>query len=152
MKALAIGLMMWLQANCNVPGVSPEHNFCNMNYNIPPPNIVLLSHRDLISEFDNDFPSTNGGVKAFYRYSTKTIFLIKGRDYKNNVVANTLLFHELMHYIHHMNGIGNNGCLAHVEISAYLGMVHRYSKRYKLHSDASPQINYYKRKSCNTMY
>ena len=41
MKVLAIGLMMWMQANCSVPGVNPEHNFCDLNWDHPVPKIVL---------------------------------------------------------------------------------------------------------------
>ena len=32
LSLLAKELMLWMQANCNVPGIAPEHNFCDLNW------------------------------------------------------------------------------------------------------------------------
>ena len=51
MKALAIGIMMWIQANCNAPGIHPSHNFCDMNMDLPIPKITMMTETQLLKEF-----------------------------------------------------------------------------------------------------
>ena len=69
MKSLAIGIMMWMQANCNVPGVHESQNFCNMNFDLPVPKIVMMSERKLLKEFHKRNGSLAQGtteIRGFY--------------------------------------------------------------------------------------
>jgi len=152
MEALALSLMMWLQVNCSVPGISPEHDLCKLNYNVPVPKVEVVSRRELYKEYSGaDAPSINGGFTAFYRYSTKTIWLQED-DYHNDMIAKTTLMHEIVHYLHHMNGMDNTGCLAELEISAYKTVQHIYNKMYGLYADVSGHIRHYIGNACNRMY
>ena len=48
LSLLAKELMSWMMVNCNVPGVHPEHNFCNLNWNHPVPEIKILPRKQLV--------------------------------------------------------------------------------------------------------
>ena len=67
MKALAIGILMWMQANCDVPGVAQEHNYCNLNWNQSVPEIVIMPQRQLDSQFIC-------WIKIIHKYYIKRIF------------------------------------------------------------------------------
>ena len=155
MKALAIGLLMWMQANCNAPGVHPEHNYCNLNWNHPVPEIVFLPHKELVQGFLAENGTlggrSNSNLKAFYNLRTKIIYLEDGRDY-NRPMSHSLLAHELVHYVQNMNGLHDRYCIAEIEISTYLMQLHVYQKRFRLKASAATLINHYKKDRCNTLY
>ena len=69
MKSLAIGIMMWMQANCNVPAIHPSQNFCNMNFDLPIPKIVMMSQRQIVKEFQERngiMPQGKNSIRGFY--------------------------------------------------------------------------------------
>jgi hypothetical protein len=155
MKVLAIGLMMWMQANCSVPGVNPEHNFCDLNWDHPVPKIVLLPHKELVKEFLKGNGSLAGRsntlLKAFYNLDTKIIFLEDGRNY-NSPMPHSGLAHELLHYVQDMNGLHDRYCIAEMEISTYLMQLHVYRRRFGLNASVTNIINNYKKDRCVTLY
>tara|TARA_B100000029_G_C17212792_1_gene828724 strand:- start:223 stop:690 length:468 start_codon:yes stop_codon:yes gene_type:complete len=155
MKALAIGLMMWMQANCNVPGVHMEQDFCDLRLNLPAPNIVLIDKQDLFYEFQNQHGKLAAGISAkdiigFYNFNSDTIYLESKRDYFNDPLAQTNLVHELVHYIQDMNNVPYQYCSSLLEIPAYLMQLHVYNKKFGLRATAPDMYRY--NESCNTLY
>ena len=155
MKALAIGLMMWMQANCNVPGVLPEHNFCNLNLDQSVPKIVVLPQKALIEKFKSHrghIPGTsNSAMKGFYVKQGRdrfTIYMLD-QDY-SSILPQTDLLHELAHYIQDKNGEMGK-CPAYYEIPAYSIQLHYYREKTGQGATAD-MIDIYKRLWCNTLY
>jgi len=152
MKALAIGIMMWMQANCNIPGVHPEQNFCNLDWNKPAPVITVLSHNELVRQFKINHGTVPNGnsrsIKGFYLKGTNKIYM-KKQDYSRALSQSDIL-HELVHYIQNENGLLDD-CDAHFEIPAYLMQIHYYREKTGRSATAG-SIEHYKRKSCNTLY
>jgi hypothetical protein len=155
MKALAIGLMMWMQANCSVPGVHPEHNYCNMNWDYPAPEIVVMSKRQLVNEFQKNggyIPGrSDNAVKGFYvnRGRERGKIYMLDQNY-SKVLPQADLLHELSHYIQDKNGRLTD-CPPNYEIPTYLMQIHYY--REKTGNGATAKmIKEYKRHFCNTLY
>ncbi len=88
LSLLAKELMFWMQANCEVPGVHPEHNFCNLNWNHPVPEITILPRKQLVKEFKNNGGNIPDGnynkIRGFYLNSgieRFTIYMRNDLDY-----------------------------------------------------------------------
>ena len=89
--------------NCNVPGVHPKHNFCNLNWNHPVPEITILPRKQLVKEFRNYGGNIPGGndnkIRGFYlkRGNERlTIYMRNDPDYSMDEYQSELL-HELVH-------------------------------------------------------
>ena len=154
MKALAIGILMWMQANCNAPGVHPEHNYCNLNWNHSVPEIVIMPQRQLVREFRKNRGQVPGGydtIRGFYVHEGNERFTIYMLDQDYSEILNQAdLLHELSHYIQDRNG-DITDCPPHYEVPTYLMQLHFYKK--KTGGDATAgMIGAYKRNSCNTLY
>jgi|TARA_B110000263_G_C15305678_1_gene510249 hypothetical protein len=155
MKALAIGILMWMQANCDVPGVAQEHNYCNLNWNQSVPEIVIMPQRQLVKEFrknNGHVPSgSNNNIRGFYVNGGPdrfTIYMLD-QDY-SQILYQADLLHELSHYIQDKNNL-SKWCPPYWEIPTYLMQLHFYRK--KTGRDATAKmIDIYKRHSCNTLY
>ena len=152
MKALAIGLMMWMQANCNVPGIAPEHNFCNLNWDVPMPTVTVLPKQQLIKRFKKERGYIPGGsyneLRGFYLRNTDQIYVLD-QDY-SRIELQTDIMHELVHYIQQMNGM-LTFCPPYNEIPAYLMQLHYYRKKTGNGATAD-MIDVYKEHDCNTLY
>ena len=134
MKSLAIGLMMWMQANCNVPGVAPEHNFCNLNMDLNAPKIVVLPQRALVKKFRSHSGNVPGRsdsiIKGFYVKEGRSRFTIYMLDQNySSILPQTDLLHELAHYIQDKNGEMADKCPSDYEIPAYLLQIHYYKEK-----------------------
>jgi len=141
LSLLAKELMLWMQANCNVPDVHPSHNFCNMDFNFPVPKIILMSPSQLVRKFKgSNSKSIPRGAEKFLRgfYSTNDdqIFLVHYDDELINLMGNdysiieyqSIVLHELTHYAQHKNGAFFD-CPPHIEIPSYLMQLHFYKKK-----------------------
>ena len=155
MKALAIGILMWMQANCNAPGVHPEHNYCNLNWNHSVPEIVVLPRKQLVREFRKNRGQVPGGyntIRGFYVHEGKerfTIYMLD-QDY-SQILYQADLVHELSHYIQDKNDLITIYCPPNYEIPTYLMQLHYYRK--KTGGDARARmIDEYKKNTCNTLY
>jgi len=152
MKALAIGLMMWMQANCNVPGVHPAHNLCDLNWDNPAPVITILPQKELARQFRINNGSIPGGdnsrIKGFFVKGTNIIYM-KDQDY-SNVLYQSDIIHELVHYMQDQNGLLSD-CPPHFEVPAYLMQIHFYKKETGVGA-SSTMMELYKRDYCNTLY
>jgi hypothetical protein len=152
MKALAIGLMMWMQANCNVPGVHPAHNLCDLNWDNPAPVITILPQKELARQFRINNGSIPGGdnsrIKGFFVKGTNIIYM-KDQDY-SKVLYQSDIIHELVHYIQGENSKLDD-CDTHYEIPAYLAQIYYYKKKTGRRA-ISEAIDQYKGRSCNTLY
>ena len=149
---LAKELMLWMQANCNVPGIPQEHNFCNMNWDYPFPEVTVFSKKQLIREFRNHSGYIPGGeydeLRGFYLRNTDQIYMLD-QDY-SQIEYQTDIIHELVHYIQQMNGFLTN-CPPHYEIPAYLMQIHYFREKTGRGATAD-MIEEYKRHFCNTLY
>ena len=150
MKALAIGIMMWMQANCNVPGVAPEHNFCNMDFDFPVPKIVMMSERKLLKEFHKRNGVLAGGTTEIRGFYHEGVIYMKYNDY-SIVEYQADLVHELAHYVQDKNRAIDWDCPSHYEIPVYLMQLHYYNDKTGRVATA-PHIDIYKRNFCNTLY
>ncbi len=155
LSLLAKELMLWMQANCNVPGVHPEHNYCNLNWNQSVPEIVVVLRKQLVKEFKKNHGYVPDGsydnIKGFYVNGGSerfTIYMLD-QDY-SEILHQADLLHELSHYIQDRNGVITD-CPPHYEVPTYLMQLHFYRK--KTGGDATAgMIDAYKRNSCNTLY
>ena len=150
MKSLAIGIMMWMQANCNVPGVHESQNFCNMNFDLPVPKIVMMSERKLLKEFEKRNGSLAQGTTEIRGFYYRGVIYMKFNDY-SIVEYQADLVHELAHYVQDKNNVIDWDCPPHYEIPVYLMQLHFYNKKTGRVATA-PHIDIYKRDYCNTKY
>ena len=145
---------MWMQANCNAPGVHPEHNFCNLNWNQSVPEIVVVLRKQLVKEFKKNHgyvPGSYDDIKGFYVNGGSerfTIYMLD-QDY-SEILHQADLLHELSHYIQDRNGVITD-CPADYEIPTYLMQLHYYRKKTGTGATAR-MIDVYKRNICNTLY
>ena len=150
MKALAIGIMMWIQANCNAPGIHPSHNFCDMNMDLPIPKITMMTERQLLKEFKKRNGSLAQGTSRIRGFYDNGEIYMKHNDY-SIVEYQADLVHELLHYIQDKNNAIEWNCPPHYEIPVYLMQLHFY--RYKSGRTAtSPHVGIFKGYTCNTKY
>ena len=153
LSLLAKELMLWMQANCNVPGVHPDQNFCNLNWDKPLPVITILPQKELVRQFRWYNGSLPGGddsnLKGFYLPGTNRIY-VKDQDYSSNVLNQSDLLHELVHYIQNENGLLGD-CPPDYEIPAYLVQIHYYSEKTGQGATAE-MIDEYKKNTCNILY
>ncbi len=155
LSLLAKELMFWMMVNCDVPGVHPEHNYCNLNWNQSVPEIVVVLRKQLVKEFKKNHGYVPDGsydnIKGFYVNGGSerfTIYMLD-QDY-SEILHQADLLHELSHYIQDRNGVITD-CPPHYEVPTYLMQLHFYRK--KTGGDAtSKMIDAYKRNSCNTLY
>jgi len=152
LSLLAKELMLWMQANCNVPGVHPEHNFCNLNLNHPLPVITILPQKELSIQFRINNGTLPGGdssdIMGFFLRGTNEIY-VKDQDYSNIIYQSDLL-HELVHYIQNENGLLGD-CPPDYEIPAYLVQIHYYREKTGQGATAE-MIDEYKKNTCNILY
>jgi len=107
MKTLIAFIFLW---------VGSETNY---NVNLPEPNIVKVSEQKLISMYYGN-QTAESKVHALYDPDTDTIYL-KDSFNEYDVFDKGILMHELMHYIHDMNGaVGKKfKCMAQSEAEIY---------------------------------
>ena len=156
LSLLAKELMFWMQANCEVPGVHPEHNFCNLNWNHPVPEITILPRKQLVKEFKNNGGNIPDGnynkIRGFYLNSDIerfTIYMRNDLDYSMAEYQSDLL-HELAHYLQDKNG-HHFDCPPHYEIPTYLMQLHFYKKKTG-RGATSHLMKEYEKDYCNTLY
>ena len=152
LSLLAKELMLWMQTNCNVSGVHPEHNFCNLNWNHPFPEITILPQKELSRQFrinNGTVPDGNDdAIRGFYLPSTNKIY-VKDQDY-SKIIYQSDIIHELIHYIQEKNGLISD-CPPHYEIPASLMQIHFYRKKTGRGATAH-LMKEYKKDYCNTLY
>ncbi|SVD94477.1 uncharacterized protein METZ01_LOCUS447331, partial [marine metagenome] len=155
LSLLAKELMLWMQANCEVPGVHPEHNFCNLNWNHPVPEITILPRKQLVKEFRKNGGNIPGrpvsAVKGFYVNRGRERFKIYMLDQNySKVLPQADLLHEVSHYIQDKNGLLTD-CPPNYEIPTYLMQI-QYYKAKTGNGATAKMIKEYKRHFCNTLY
>ena len=107
MKTLIAFLLLWIGSETNY------------NVNIPAPNVVKVSEQELITMYYGN-QTADSTVHALYDTETDTIYL-KDTFNMYDVFDKGILMHELMHYIHDVNGaVGTKfRCLAESEAEIY---------------------------------
>ena len=152
LSLLAKELMLWMQTNCNVSGVHPEHNFCNLNWDNPAPALIILPPKELSKQFRIKHGSVPSGdtsnLRGFYLPGTNKIYM-RDQDY-SNVLYQSDIIHELVHYMQDQNGLLSD-CPPHFEVPAYLMQIHFYKKETGVGA-SSTMMELYKRDYCNTLY
>ena len=153
LSILAKEIMKWMQANCDIPGVHPSHNFCDMNMDLPIPKITLMTKKQIKKEYINrhgilqQVDGRDQNVSGFY--DDGEIWLVHN-DY-STVEYQSDLVHELAHYIQDKNNSIDWDCPPHYEIPVYLMQLYFYAEKTGRVATV-PLLDTFKRQRCNTLY